>query len=53
MLISVIMWGCLVFLHLVLLLTSHVNVWRIYLLGALAQIVLIFSFRHFRKYREG
>ena len=53
MLISVIMWGCLVFLHLVLLLTSHVNVWRIYLLGALAQIVIIFSFRHFRKYREG
>jgi len=52
MLISVIMWGCLVFLHLVLLLTSGVNVWRIYLLGALAQGAIYLCFRLFSKYQE-
>ena len=51
-LVSIIMWGCLVLLHVVLLVSSGVNVWRIFLLGVLGQGAIILCFRLFRRSRE-
>lgn len=51
-LVSVIMWGCLVLLHIVLLLSSGVNVWRVFLLGAAGQGAIVLCFRLFRRSRE-
>ena len=47
-LISVIMWSALVFLYLVLLFTTHVHVWRIFLMGLVGQAAILLWFRIFR-----
>lgn len=43
-LISVIMWGCLVCLHVITAIFSGVNIWRIYLMGALGQAAICLWF---------
>lgn len=43
-LISIIMWGCLVCMHVVTLIFSGVNIWRIYLMGALGQAAIFLWF---------
>lgn len=47
-LISVIVWGCLLSLHITLLVFCHVNAWRIYLLGIPGQAAIMLWFRLFR-----
>lgn len=49
LLISAIVWGCLVSLHMSLMVFLNVNVWRIYLLGIPGQIAVFLWFRMFRK----
>lgn len=51
-LISAIVWGGLVSLHMSLLVFFNVNVWRIYLLGIPGQIAILLWFRMFRKQKE-
>ena len=46
-LISVIVWGSLVFIYLLMWLGWGVNVWRIFLLGALGQAAVLLWFRLF------
>ncbi len=46
-LISVIMWGSLAFIYLLMWLSWGVNVWRIFLLGALGQAAIVLWFRLF------
>ena len=46
-LVSVIMWTALVFLYLVLLFSTGVHVWRIFLMGLLGQAAILFWFRLF------
>lgn len=46
-LISVIMWGSLVFIDALIWLSWHVNVWRIFLLGALGQAAIVLWFQLF------
>lgn len=46
-LISIIMWGSLVFIDALIWLSWHVNVWRIFLLGALGQAAIILWFQLF------
>ncbi len=46
-LISIIMWGSLVCIFLMFYLTAQVNIWRIFLLGILGQIGIVFLFRMF------
>ena len=48
LLISAIVWGCLVSLHMSLMVFLNVNVWRIYLLGIPGQIAIYLWFRLFR-----
>ncbi len=47
LLISMIMWGCLLCIFLMFHLTIQVNLWRIFLLGLLGQIGIEFLFRMF------
>ena len=47
-LISIIMWTALLFLYLVLLVTTGVHVWRIFLMGLLGQAAILFWFKLFR-----
>ena len=47
-LISIIMWTALVFLYLVLLLSTGVHVWRIFPMGLLGQTAILFWFKLFR-----
>ena len=47
-LISLIMWGSLVFIFLLMLLGWQVNVWRIFLLGVLGQAAIVLWFRLFQ-----
>ena len=47
-LISVIVWGCLLSLHISLLVFCHANVWRIFLLGIPGQAAIMLWFRMFR-----
>ena len=47
-LISIIMWTALLFLYLVLLLSTGVHVWRIFLMGLLGQAAILFWFKLFR-----
>lgn len=47
-LISLIMWGSLVLIFLLMLLSWQVNVWRIFLLGALGQAAIILWFKLFQ-----
>ena len=46
-LISVIMWGSLAFIYLLILLGWQVNVWRIFLLGVLGQAAILLWFKLF------
>ncbi len=52
LLISVIMWGSLLSLHLSLVVFAGPNVWKLYLLGAPGQLAIFFWFRMFRKPKE-
>ena len=47
-LISIIMWTALLFLYLLLLVTTGVHVWRIFLMGLLGQAAILFWFKLFR-----
>ena len=51
-LISVIMWGFLLVIYLLLLLTAKVNVWRILPMGLLGQAAIILWFKMFRPVKE-
>lgn len=48
-LIAVIMWGCLVSIHISLLVFIQFNAWKIFLLGIPGQIAIFLWFRMFRK----
>lgn len=50
--ISVIVWGCLLSIHLTLLVLLGINVWRIYLLGIPGQVAILLWFRLFRPAKE-
>ena len=51
-LISAIVWGCLVSLHVSLLVFAGVNAWKIYLLGIPGQAAVFLWFRMFRPAKE-
>ena len=51
-LISVIMWGFLLVIYLLLLLTAKVNVWKILPMGLLGQAAIILWFKMFRPVKE-
>ena len=51
-LISVIMWGFLLVIYLLLLLTAKVNVWKILPMGLLGQAAIILWFKMFRRAEE-
>ena len=51
-LISVIMWGFLLVVYLLLLLTAKVNVWKILPMGLLGQAAIILWFKMFRSDKE-
>ena len=51
-LISVIMWGGLACLHNVILLISHINIWRLYLMGLLGQLAIILWFKLIKRNKE-
>ena len=51
-LISVIMWGFLVIIYLLLLVVGKVNVWRILPMGLLGQAAIILWFKMFRSEKE-
>ena len=48
-LISVIVWGSLTSLYISLLVFTHANVWKLFLLGIPGQIAIFLWFRMFRK----
>lgn len=48
-LITIIVWGCLVSLHISLEVFIHFNAWKIFLLGIPGQIAIFLWFRMFRK----
>ena len=52
-LISVIMWGFLLVIYLLLWLVGHVNVWKILLMGILGQAAIGLWFKMFRPTEEG
>ena len=52
LLISVILWGALMTVYLLLLVTAKVNVWRILPMGLLGQIAIILWFKMFRPVKE-
>ena len=51
-LISIIMWGSIACLHAVIYLISHINIWRLYLMGLLGQIAIILWFKLIKKPKE-
>ena len=51
-LISVIMWGFLLVIYLLLLVTAKVNVWRILPMGLLGQAAILLWFKMFRSVKE-
>ena len=51
-LISIIMWGTLLFFYLMLLTTLGVNVWKILPVGLLGQTAIILWFKMFRSTEE-
>ena len=51
-LISIIMWGFLLVIYLLLLVTAKVNVWRILPMGLLGQAAIILWFKMFRPAKE-
>jgi transcriptional regulator with XRE-family HTH domain len=48
MLISVLMWGCLLSIYMTFLVCAQANVWRIFLLGIPGQLAILLWFRMFR-----
>lgn len=50
-LISVLMWGCLLSIYMMLLVLLQVSVWRIFLLGIPGQVAILLWFRLFRSGR--
>ena len=50
--ISAIVWGCLLSIHMSLLVLIGVNVWRLYLLGIPGQLAIFLWFRMFRPAKE-
>lgn len=52
LLISAIVWGCLISLHMSLLVFLNVNIWKLYLLGIPGQIAVFLWFRMFSKQKE-
>ena len=50
--ISVIVWGCLLSIHITLLVLCDLNIWRIYLLGIPGQLAIYLWFRMFRPVKE-
>ena len=50
--ISAIVWGCLVSIHVTLLVLLDMDVWRIYLLGIPGQLAIFLWFRMFRPAKE-
>lgn len=50
--ISMIVWGCLLSIHVTVLVLCHVNLWKIYLLGIPGQIAILLWFRMFRPVKE-
>lgn len=50
-LISIIMWGCLLSFYMMLLVLFQINVWRIFLLGVPGQLAIWLWFRMFRPVR--
>lgn len=51
-LISIIVWGCLLCLHVTLLVFCHANAWRIYLLGIPGQAAIFLWFKLFKAPRK-
>lgn len=51
-LISVIMWGSIACLYAVIYLISHINIWRLFLMGMLGQIAIILWFKLIKKTKE-
>ena len=52
MLVSILVWGCLVSLHLTILVFVGVNIWKLFLLGLLGQAAVCLWFRMFRTVKE-
>ena len=50
-LISILMWGCLLSVYMMPLVLLHINVWRIFLLGVPGQLAIWLWFRMFRPIR--
>jgi transcriptional regulator with XRE-family HTH domain len=50
--ISVIVWGCLLSIHITLWVLCNINLWRIYLLGIPGQAAIFLWFRMFRPVKE-
>ncbi len=48
-LVSLIMWGCILSLHLSLLVFAGENIWKLYLLGIPGQIAVLLWFRMYRR----
>ena len=51
-LISIILWGSLVFVYAVIYIASGVSVWRMFLLGALGQLAIVLWFKLLKKPKE-
>lgn len=51
-LISIIMWGSITCLHTVIYLISHINIWRLFLMGVLGQIAIVLWFKLLKKPKE-
>lgn len=51
-LISIIMWGSLIFIHAVAYLASSVNIWRMFLMGVLGQAAIVLWFKLVKKPKE-
>jgi len=52
MLVSILVWGCLISLHLTILVFVGVNIWKLFLLGLLGQVAVCLWFRMFRTVKE-
>lgn len=52
LLISVIVWGCLLSVYMIVLVLAQVNLWKIFLLGIPGQFAVFLWFRMFRPSRE-
>lgn len=51
-LISIIMWSSIMLLYVVIYLISHINIWRLFLMGILGQIAIVLWFKLIKKPKE-